>query len=60
MNYPATTKQRRAGMAAFRAKLRAVHERFAADSHLSEKECAYQRELANCIKKVQQRFGEDF
>lgn len=58
MGYPDTAEKRKAGMAAFRAKIRACHERFANDPKLSAKERAHQAALVESIKRVQQRFGE--
>jgi hypothetical protein len=58
MGYPDTKEKRQAGMAAFRRKLLAAHERFANDPKLSAKDRAYQRELCESIKRAQAKFGE--
>lgn len=56
--YPDTPEKRKAGMAAFRRKLLAAHERLAVDPRLSEKDRSYQRNPVATIKAAQQRFGE--
>lgn len=42
-------EERRAGMAAFRAKLRKAHARLAEDQRLSEQDRAFQRSLVATI-----------
>ena len=51
-------QQRKEGMAAFRRKMLAAHERQIASGRLNAKELAYQRELVSTIKATQVRFGE--
>lgn len=58
MSYPTTQEARRAGMAAFRAKMLATHERHANNPKLSDEDRAYQRELCATIRAAQVRFGE--
>jgi hypothetical protein len=58
LKYPATQEERRAGMAAFRAKLLGVHQRLSQDPRLSDQDRAYQRELVDSIKTAQKKFGE--
>jgi hypothetical protein len=57
-NYPDTAEKRRAGMASFRRRLLAAHERLSNDPKLSAKDRAYQRELCECIRATQKKFGE--
>lgn len=57
-NYPDTPEKRRAGMAAFRAKLLKAHQFHATNPKLSEKDRAFQRELVNHIKAAQRKHGE--
>ena len=58
MGYPDTVEKRRAGMAQFRRRMLAAHERFANDPKLSTAERARQRELCDCIRATQKRPGE--
>jgi hypothetical protein len=57
-DYPDTPEKRRAGMAAFRARLLKAHQFHATNPKLSEKDRAFQRELVEHIQAVQIRRGE--
>lgn len=52
---PDTKEKRRAGMAAFRARMLATHERLATDQRLGNRDRAYQRELVRTIKTAQRK-----
>ena len=57
MGYPDTPEKRRAGMAAFRARLLAAHERLLNDPKQA-KDRAYRESLIASIKAAQVRHGE--
>ena len=56
--YPDTADKRRAGMAALRTQMLAVHERQIASGKLKPADIAYQRLLVATIKAAQAKFGE--
>lgn len=56
MGYPDTVEKRKAGMAAFRARMLAAHERMLASGTLKPKDRAQVAEYAECIKASQRKF----
>lgn len=55
LKFPATQAERRRGMAQFRAKLLAAHERLLEQGVAAD----YQRGAIACIKRAQQRFNDE-
>ena len=56
--YPETKEQRKAGMAALRARLYAAHAKFATDPRLTKKQRAVQADFRDQTREIQKRYGE--